>query len=569
MLDMNYYTKQCLSAEEAEYFMKYYKTNKFYTLKSLLYKLKHSDEMTSWIKSTKAKEDLLKIFATFSANLEALQPSFKDIKEKLLSQLSDTAAVFPEFEWKKANYGGVCPECGEKELFATNKGANGGIKCNRENNCAYSSDVFTWLINHNGLTVGAALKELADRVGIDLDEYQKSLEVHIDGTGSAKTYIKAAKTVEHKTQHVAKDVAYEKIKSNEVKQYNLKELMTNYQNLDDSIKFSLVCTAIHMISKKTNQTKKALYYKSRSISGIQTPALKEKVIQITKDLGFLDKTDMPKLVDYLSKAFPLEDLISFGVINDGTHKVPYSFKHFSEEGFVVIPNFDIYSNLVNGLKLRNTKLADWQDKSMKEPELSYGRIANPYPYGLRLSALLNNETIRFFEGQVDLFSLPSKEGYCDIAIPGVNGIAESQFGLFKDKNIELWFDQDDAGQKSANGTLVIRLENSKINVSDMAGKSFIDELNRTRDKAVKIDIVEDSAIIKDFIFPKNEEGLQRFRLFETIISRRNIPFSKRQTKGLKDKLIQAGAANVVVSQWSKDLGSDVNEVLQNGKIDKL
>lgn len=45
-------------------------------------------------------------------------------------------------------------------------------------------------------------------------------------------------------------------------------------------------------------------------------------------------------------------------------------------------------------------------------------------------------------------SLPSKEGNCDIAILlAVNGLDESQLGLFKDKKVELWFDQDDAGQK--------------------------------------------------------------------------------------------------------------------------
>jgi len=56
-------------------------------------------------------------------------------------------------------------------------------------------------------------------------------------------------------------------------------------------------------------------------------------------------------------------------------------------------------------------------------------------------------------------------------------------------------------------------------------------------------------------------------LFETIISRRNISFSKKQTKGLKDKLFDAGAAEVVVVQWDTSYGSDVNEVLKNGKIE--
>ena len=570
MLDMNYYTKQCLNQSEAETFLKFFKKTKFFTVKSLMYKLKHPEELTSWITSPKTKEDIIKLCSIFATNLDSIAPKYKDIKEYLMSQLDDTASTFPEFEWKKSNHGGTCPNCGSKELFTTNKNQNGGIKCNRENNCGYRSDVLQWLIDNNGLTPGAALEELAERVGVDLKEYQKSLEVHIDdgNNPSASNITKKPKIVKHNTNTIANEIAYENINTN-INTYNLRELKANYQNLDDAKKFSLICTAIYMLSKKTNQTKKATYYKSRSISGIETPLLKEKVLQISKELGFLDKEDMPKLVDYLSKTFPLEDLIGFGVINDGTHKAPFSFKHYCEEGFIVIPNFDIYSNLVDGLKLRNIKLAKWQDKSMKEPELSYKRISNPYPYGLRLDSIKNKDTFRFFEGQVDLFSLPAKEGCCDIAIPGVNGINESQLGLLKGCNVELWFDQDDAGQKSANGALLIRLTNSKIDITDMASKSFVEELKRTNDKSVNIEVVENIATIKDLIFPKNEIGLERFRLFETIISRRNIQFVKRQTKGLKDKLIEAGVANVTVVQWDTTLGSDVNEVLQNKNIEKL
>lgn len=569
MLDLQYYLQQCLNEKDKEFFLKYFKTNSFYSVKGLIYKLSHPEEMTSWITNIKAKNELFRIFEVFSSNLQEMRPKYKDMKEYLLEQLDDTAGTFPEFEWKKDSHGGICPNCGEKELFATNKNAKGGIKCNRENKCGYSSDVLSWLVSHKGMSAGGALNELADRVGVDLKEYEKSLEVHIMGTGASIQVRKEAKRVEHKSQHLAKEIAYESIKSNQINNFDLKEMQKNYKNLDNASKFSLVCTAIYYLSKKTNQTKKALYYKSRGISGIETPALKEKVIQIVNELGFFSKEDLPKLVDYLTKIYPLEDLVEFGIINDGKHKVPYSFKHYSEEGFVVIPNFDIYSNLVNGLKLRNIKLADWQDKSMKEPELSYKRIANPYPYGLKLQSLLNNETFRLFEGQVDMFSLPSKEGNCDIAIPGVNGLDESQLGLFKDKKVELWFDQDDAGQKSANGTLKISLDKKEIDLNDLAGKSFIEELQRTKDKSLKIDISENIATVKELVFPKNKSGLERFRLFETIISRRNISFSKKQTKGLKDKLFDAGAAEVVVVQWDTSYGSDVNEVLKNGKIEKI
>jgi len=45
--------------------------------------------------------------------------------------------------------------------------------------------------------------------------------------------------------------------------------------------------------------------------------------------------------------------------------------------------------------------------------------------------------------------MPSKELVCDIAIPGVNGIDETMLGLFRGRQIDLYFDQDKAGQDGA------------------------------------------------------------------------------------------------------------------------
>jgi 5S rRNA maturation endonuclease (ribonuclease M5) len=108
-------------------------------------------------------------------------------------------------------------------------------------------------------------------------------------------------------------------------------------------------------------------------------------------------------------------------------------------------------------KFGKTVLKSWTDKSgnvindkNKEPEFSYGRIANPLPYHLTREALLNeNISFRFFDGQKDLHSMPSIINTCDIAIPGVNGIDEEMLGLFKGRDVEILFDQDKAGQDGA------------------------------------------------------------------------------------------------------------------------
>jgi hypothetical protein len=117
----------------------------------------------------------------------------------------------------------------------------------------------------------------------------------------------------------------------------------------------------------------------------------------------------------------------------------------------------MYSNMITGLKFRKTKAKTWFDKdnkkvvdTNKEPEFSFGRIANPLPYHLTRESLLEESIVfRFFEGQKDLHSMPFKSGHCDVAIPGVNGISIEMLGLFKGRIVELYFDQDTAGQEGA------------------------------------------------------------------------------------------------------------------------
>lgn len=56
--------------------------------------------------------------------------------------------------------------------------------------------------------------------------------------------------------------------------------------------------------------------------------------------------------------------------------------------------------------------------------------------------------------------------------------------------------------KSANGTLKFLLIKKEIDLNDLAGKSFIEELQRTKDKSLKIDISENIATVKELVFPK-------------------------------------------------------------------
>ena len=177
--------------------------------------------------------------------------------------------------------------------------------------------------------------------------------------------------------------------------------------MNEKQKFMMIVTSIYEYSLASNQKKKIKYYESRGISVLTYSKLLSKVNLINKKVGYLSIDDLENLINHLKVIYCIDDLIHFGVINDAEHKYPHSFKHYSKEGFCVIPSFDLYSNMVTGLKLRNIKLAQWQSKNMKEPELSFSRIAAPIPFGLTREVLKDeNLIIRLQEGSIDSFSLP-------------------------------------------------------------------------------------------------------------------------------------------------------------------
>ena len=336
--------------------------------------------------------------------------------------------------------------------------------------------------------------------------------------------------------------------------------------MNDKQKFMMIITSIYHYSLKSSQKNKIKYYKSRGISAIKYTKLLSKINLINKRVGYLSTDDLKNLIDYLIKTYPINDLIDFGVINDDKHKYPHSFKHYSVEGFCVIPSFDLYSNMVTGLKLRNTQLAKWQNKNMKEPELSFSRIASPLPFGLTRELLLDtNATIRLQEGSIDSFSLPISNNTYDVSLAGVNGMKIEDFGLFKDRNVEIWFDQDFAGQKSAYGTKTITAQLSSkelTHYSLLMKYENLDDSNISTSKLDDITTVKIQSINSDFYTNELEKHL-------SLLKDKNVSFKETIKKGIKDLILDAGANNVIVKTWNIELGSDINEVLLKNNIEKI
>jgi len=252
-----------------------------------------------------------------------------------------------------------------------------------------------------------------------------------------KHYILNSKTNIKKS---TKDKKIEFIKLKEYKEVNdLEKYYPLYQKMKPHQKLKFIYTFIYRFSLKTNQTSKLDYYKSRKIN---------KVSLIDK-IGCLNKEDIEALEEQLLNTFPVEDLIKFKLINDDKHKKPYKFKYITKEAFCVVPSFDINSNLVNGLILRATKTFEFQ--KAKEFQVSCYDISIPIPFSFE-RVDLNKDEVIITEGHIDMLSIAQYvdlNKYAFLAIPGIYNAKEEYLYLLKNKNVYIFFDQDEAGQTGA------------------------------------------------------------------------------------------------------------------------
>jgi hypothetical protein len=440
----------------------------------------------------------------------------------------------------RANNGGKhysceCPSCGQKRAYIHyNKNNVPQISCNRRDSCGYHENIWTYVQNRDSLDNRSTLLKLAEYANYNLITNKYTA---ISNERNQQIAIAASKEVEY--------IEFDEEK--EVVEISVSKYLSKYSSMKIEQKLKMVYTYIYQYSLQTNQEGKFEYYGSRGID------LNNLYI---KQIGFLTSIDLKKLLKTLIEIFPIEDLIEFSVIKtktkddvevlDRNGQPIYVFRQYCHKAFCVIPNFDLYSNMITGLKLRNTKLADWQPKSMKEPEMSRRDIVYPLPFAFNRDMILDkNACIFLVEGHVDGLSLSvtySKAGQSEInyemcntyfiASPGTNGISEEFLGLLKGKFIVLAFDQDEAGKKGAYGEIKISYGDEKTSfVNDLEGKRAAESL------------------IKD-------------------LEVNGIPFYKSVIRGMADKLKKAGA-RVFIKHWDLNLGGDINELLQNGHLIKI
>ena len=220
-----------------------------------------------------------------------------------------------------------------------------------------------------------------------------------------------------------------------VRRYAVRDLVAGYGSLSERMRMKTVYTFVYRYSLRTDQAPKLAYHEGRGIDVAKTFELKR--------LGFLSPEDIDRLSRELVRRFPVEDLVAFKLFNAADSEWrPLEWKHRAKGGLVVVPNEDLYTDLVHGLKLRKV---DYEGKN-KEPEVSRRDLVPPVPFGIDRDVLLNRRlTLIATEGYIDGLS----SGRKFFAVPGVNGIDERTLGLLEGRDVIICFDQDEAGRKGA------------------------------------------------------------------------------------------------------------------------
>lgn len=451
----------------------------------------------------------------------------KEILEQIYPNL-DIESLLPELSPKDKGgyYHLFCPQCGKKEATISKKGKS-FISCYRENRCGYAEPIWNYILKNraNG-DKQVTLKILADNAKFDLD-------------GVSQSPIENKVVSIQNTIKLLQEVKYEFLDTNRPYLHiKINDYIEIYSSLSKEQKIKMVYAFIYRFSLATEHTVKNEYYSKRAV------AKENKYLQ---KIGFLSKEDIANLVIELKKRFPEEDLIEFNLLKEN---YPAHFKFFSNEGFCVVPSFDLYSNLITGLMLRNVGWTKYyvkngvkiKNESPKEFQVSRSFIVKPIPFALTYKNIINKNTVYIItEGHVDGISLPlsikengQRKDVCPISIPGVNGFREEFFGYLEGKKAFLALDQDRAGHIAAFGYYLIT---AKSKTSEKIHKFKI-PLNRKHE-------------YKRLMYFFKEKGIHGS--------------VKKHNNGLLKKMKKAGV-DVFALTWDKKEGKDINELKKNNKL---
>jgi DNA primase len=446
----------------------------------------------------------------------------KEILEQIYPKL-DIESLLPELSPKDKGgyYHLFCPNCGKKEATISKKGKS-FISCYRENRCGYAEPIWNYVLKNQAHgDKKLTLQILAKNAGVELGEVEIS-----------HTCIK-------KTIDLLNEVRYEVFDTTRpFTEIKINDYMEIYSYLSKEEKVKMVYSFLYRYSLQTDQIAKIEYYKKRGIDDAN---------KYLPKIGFLSKKDISKVVTEMKRHFHEEDLIEFGLLKE---KNPKHFKFYSNEGFCVVPSFDLYTNLITGLMLRNIGWTKYymragkriKNEAPKEFQVSRSHIVKPIPFALTYENIIDSNTVYIVtEGHVDGISLPrsiiedgKRKNVCPISIPGVNGFREEFFGYLKGKKAFLALDQDRAGHRAAFGYYLVSV------ASKTSGK------------------------IHKFKIPLNRKD--EYKKLMNFFKKHNMHGTvKKHNNGLLKKMQKAGV-EVLALVWDKKEGKDINELKQRNKL---
>ena len=384
------------------------------------------------------------------------------------------------------------------------------------------------------------LKWLADNFGIQKvlnPEYvdEKGQTLSSEELKKAQESIRALQeTIKHEIKETITKIDYLEFDSR--KKYKLVDDIQEFlpdtklwEKLDDAQKLKVVYTWLYRETfTYGSQAAKYMYYKKRGI---------DTTNKWLKKISYLSVENFDDIYSKAIALFPIETLELVGFAKkDDNGEFKLSFNYVKKGGILIVPSFDLYSNMVTGFMLRPNKPEQWmKDRHMKEIQLSNTSLIFPIPFGLTAYSLKKFNEFYVTEGHPDGLALPdngeNEKGRGFFSIPGVNGLSESHLGLLRDKKVIICFDQDRAGQKSAYGYSVIEYNGQRVD--------FINKIEEFK-KIEKINFLNNSGVeYKEVVY-----------------------------QGISSKLEKAGI-EYSIKEWDTKLGSDINDVRIYGNINKL
>ena len=397
-------------------------------------------------------------------------------------------------------------------------------------------DIAKWFKGGNFID---GLKWLSENFGIQKvlnPEYidEKGQTLSSEELKKAQESIRALQeTIKHEIKETITKIDYLEFDSR--KKYKLvddiKEFLPNtklWEKLDDAQKLKVVYTWLYRETfTYGSQAAKYMYYKKRGI---------DTTNKWLKKIGYLAVENFNDIYSKATALFPMDilELVGFAKKDEDKDEFRLSFNHYIKQGgFLMVPSFDLYTNMVTGFMLRPTHPAQWmKDRHIKEIQLSNTSLIFPIPFGLTYYSLKKFNEFYVTEGHPDGLALPDngedEKGRGFFSIPGVNGLSESHLGLLKGKKVIICFDQDRAGQKSAFGYSVVELSGQKF----------------------------------DFINQLEDEIKSNF------MSNPELEFKEVVYQGISSKLEKA-EVEYSIKQWDKKIGSDVNDVRIYGNLKKI